>query len=276
MWLVSCLLFLITWLSLFDVAAADAQDLYWVQPASQDGDAGIEITHQKLSTERQGLVPAILTLITNPIKFVKPFPSSGAGAGCTGRVRLDKIAEENGCKLAINGAPFNMDTGACIGYLMSNGTMYSQPESDDDVYPTFAITKDGRMGFGNLPLKTVENEGVVQAISGFQNSALLVENGVPAVSSDALIAQRTAIGVDTDGHLMFLTIDGAESRDRGMTMSELAVAFAQLGAVYAINLDGGGSTALWEGGSYVDRPTCLDTVFPRCDRRVANAVCVMA
>ena len=274
MWLVPCLIFA-TWLSLLNIVTADAQDLYWVQGASHQGDAGISISDVKLSTDRQAHVPGILTLVTNPLNYILPVPSSGSGDGCTGNVKLNKIAEKVGCKLAINGSPFNMDTGACIGYLMSNGTMYNKPDSEDDIYPTFAVTKDGRMGFGNLKLSQVDEENVVHAISGFQNNALLVENKIPATSSNDLVAQRTAIGVDGKGNLMFLTIDGAETRDRGMTLNELAIAFAELGAVYAINLDGGGSTALWSDGSFVDRPTCNDTIFPKCDRRVANAVCVM-
>ena len=75
---------------------------------------GISITDRTLSTDRQSRIPAILTIITNPIGYVQPVPSSGNGEGCTGRVQLDKIAEHN-AKLCINGAPFNMDTGACIG-----------------------------------------------------------------------------------------------------------------------------------------------------------------
>ena len=158
---------------------------------------------------------------------------------------------------------------------MTNPTIYSQPESESDVYPTFTITKDGRLGFGNIHPSVAEKESVVQAISGFQNSALLVENRLSVESGNTLIAQRTAIGVNGEGYLMLLTIDGAEHRNFGMTISELAVAFAALGAVHAINLDGGGSTALWYDGSFKDRPTCTDRLFPSCDRRVANGVCVM-
>ena len=157
---------------------------------------------------------------------------------------------------------------------MTKSTIYSQPESESDVYPTFTITKDGRLGFGNIPPSTADKEGVVQAISGFQNNALLVENKVPVESDNTLVAPRTAIGVDDIGRLLFLTIDGAEARNLGMTISELAIAFAELGAMHAINLDGGGSTALWTDGSFHDRPTCTDRYFPSCDRRVANAVCV--
>ena len=62
-------------------------------------------------------------------------------------------------------------------------------------------------------------------------------------------------------------------------MAELSVAFANLGAVTAINLDGGGSTTTWENGKgtrgFVNHPTCSDNVWPECERRVASVVCIM-
>ena len=59
-------------------------------------------------------------------------------------------------------------------------------------------------------------------------------------------------------------------------MSELAIAFASLGAVEAVNLDGGGSTAAWMAGEgVVDRPTCDDNIVHECERAVATVVCVM-
>ena len=76
--------------------------------------------------------------------------------------------------------------------------------------------------------------------------------------------------------MLLLIIDGAESRDRGMNITELGDAFVELGAVYALNLDGGGSTTAWmDGEGFIDRPTCTDNILPECVRHVASAVCVM-
>ena len=253
-----------------DFVAGD--EVYWIQASTSASDAGIEIKEIKLSNERQSTIPAYLTKISNPGKnHVMPVP--GSKDGCT-RVQLNKIAEDFECTLAVNGAPFNMDDGSCIGNLISNGTIYSQ-QGQDDVYPSFAITTDGRLGFGNITPEMIDQEGITNVISGFQNTPLLVENGVPFVSGDTKIAQRQAIGVTKEGELLFLTVDGAEARDRGMTITELAVAMVQVNAFHAVNIDGGGSTALWMDGSYVDRPTCTDNVFPSCDRAVANAICVL-
>ena len=83
-----------------------------------------------------------------------------------------------------------------------------------------------------------------------------------------------------------LTSNGAENDVNGLTISELGKAFQSLGAVYALNLDGGGSTTTWElaneshaddsveGGHYVNHPTCNDTLWPECERTVASVVCI--
>jgi exopolysaccharide biosynthesis protein len=166
-----------------------------------------------------------------------------------------------------------MDTGECLGDLVSNGTVF-QLDDTDSGYASWGLTRDGRWVFGDVGPATVESDDVVELISGFVGP-LLVEGGVGAVSSNSKIAQRTAAGIDAMGRLLLLTIDGAETPPRGMNLTELGAAFAALGATTALNLDGGGSTVAWMDGEYVDRPTCKDRPFPECERTVASAVCVM-
>jgi exopolysaccharide biosynthesis protein len=49
-------------------------------------------------------------------------------------------------------------------------------------------------------------------------------------------------------HLFAVACDGRTSSDAGMTLAELARALVDLGAHDAINLDGGGSASLVQGG----------------------------
>merc|ERR1711871_1337440 len=101
------------------------------------------------------------------------------------------------------------------------------------------------------------------AISGFIGP-LLVQENKPVPSGSTLVAQRQAVGVNAKGELLFLTVDGSETPPRGMNITELGNAFSALGAVAALNLDGGGSTTTWgsEEG-YINRPTCVDTPVPK-------------
>jgi len=67
---------------------------------------------------------------------------------------------------------------------------------------------------------------------------------------------RTALGVLEDGRIVLLVVDGRQpTHSLGMTLFELAVALRRLGAVEAINLDGGGSSTLVVGGRVVNLPS---------------------
>ena len=66
---------------------------------------------------------------------------------------------------------------------------------------------------------------------------------------------RTGIGVTADGHFLFIAVDGRSAGySRGVTMTEFAQMFQDLGAVVAYNLDGGGSTTMWFNGELVNDP----------------------
>jgi hypothetical protein len=65
---------------------------------------------------------------------------------------------------------------------------------------------------------------------------------------------RTALGA-SDAELIALVCDGRRTGiDVGLTLAELAEFMANLGARQAINLDGGGSTALIHHGHLLNRP----------------------
>ncbi len=80
--------------------------------------------------------------------------------------------------------------------------------------------------------------------------------GDPRVFARA--ASRTAIGVTSENHLLLV------ATVRGASLSRLAVAMRELGAVYALNLDGGGSVAMWFRGRMIARPS----------RALTNVVCI--
>jgi hypothetical protein len=81
------------------------------------------------------------------------------------------------------------------------------------------------------------------AISG--DRPLLV-NGVRTVINNSIAHPRTAVGIDADGRkLLILVVDGRSAVSRGYTMVELADMMTALGAENAINLDGGGSSAMY-------------------------------
>ena len=73
---------------------------------------------------------------------------------------------------------------------------------------------------------------------------------------------RTAAGLKKDGTLVLYTADNAVKTDRseGLTLSELAERMEKEGCVIALNLDGGGSTAL--GAQYPGNASCTTVNTP--------------
>ncbi len=66
---------------------------------------------------------------------------------------------------------------------------------------------------------------------------------------------RTAAGTSRDGRRLFLvTVDGRQAFSKGVSLTELALILKRYGAYNAINLDGGGSTALAADGLTVSSP----------------------
>ncbi|HEY2717218.1 MAG TPA: phosphodiester glycosidase family protein [Solirubrobacterales bacterium] len=64
---------------------------------------------------------------------------------------------------------------------------------------------------------------------------------------------RAALGF-SGGELIAVACEGRADREAGLTMAELASAMQELGAVEAINLDGGGSASLVVGGALLNTP----------------------
>jgi exopolysaccharide biosynthesis protein len=80
---------------------------------------------------------------------------------------------------------------------------------------------------------------------------------------------RSAIGLTSDGEILMLVVDGRQSVSRGVDLTELAGIMIDLGAIEAMNLDGGGSSTLVVDGIRLNRPAGRDT-----EREVASAVAV--
>jgi len=66
---------------------------------------------------------------------------------------------------------------------------------------------------------------------------------------------RTAAGRTRAGDLLVMVVDGRQTVSRGVSLEELAQLMLDVGAVEALNLDGGGSSTLVVNGVLLNRPT---------------------
>ncbi len=108
----------------------------------------------------------------------------------------------------------------------------------------------------------------------------LVRNARPAAANDPGIYgagfadarhPRTAVGVRADGRILLVTVDGRQpEKSVGMTIAELTALLLELGAVEAVNMDGGGSTTMVADGRVVNSPSDLTG-----ERPVGDALLVL-
>jgi exopolysaccharide biosynthesis protein len=121
---------------------------------------------------------------------------------------------------------------------------------------------------------TVKWDKVVQAIGG---GPIILKEGKPASSwreegfEESFVRARhprTAIGISSDGSIILLTVDGRQRWSLGATINDLTAILKQLGAVDAMNLDGGGATEMVIKDGIANNPS------DGRERAIKNAVIV--
>lgn len=86
-------------------------------------------------------------------------------------------------------------------------------------------------------------------------SAISVDEEVFFGTTIPDIHPRTAAGIDKDGNLLLMVVDGRQRNSRGVSLAELAGLMKAIGAVKAVNLDGGGSSTLVVKNELLNLPT---------------------
>jgi hypothetical protein len=113
---------------------------------------------------------------------------------------------------------------------------------------------------------------VWQAVGGgprlLKGGQVVVGPGAEGFRPDVLngTAPRSAVAVTAKGELLLVAVDGRQAASAGMTLTQLAEFLRSLGAVDAINLDGGGSTTL------ALRQVVVNSPSDGTQRLVANAL----
>lgn len=176
------------------------------------------------------------------------------------------IAEDVGAVLAINGDYYGFrDTGIVI----RNGVVYR----DEGARIGLAMYLDGTMEIYDETLTTADELVAAGVWNTWSFGPALVDEGeivegIDTVEIDRYIGKRsmqgsqprTAVGMIDEGHYVFVVVDGrADGYSRGMTLTELAALFQELGCTVAYNLDGGGSATMYFNGELVNSPVGRST-----------------
>lgn len=188
------------------------------------------------------------------------FLRAGLANGVFGRnikETTSDIAKENNAIFAINGDFYGFrDSGPVI----RNGVLYrsNKRSGSNDV---LAVYNDGSfvtMKEKNVNAQNLLDSGVLQL---FSFGPTLVDNGQISVSANQEVEQsmnsnpRTAIGMISPLHYVFVVSDGRTSESAGLSLAQLAAVMQDAGCQCAYNLDGGGSSTMWFMGDVVNNPT---------------------
>lgn len=189
-----------------------------------------------------------------------------------------QIAENYGAIAAINGGAFvdqssssqwTGNGGSPSGIVMSEGKVVHNDLGESNKTDLLAMTKDGRMIVGKYSLEELEEMNVQEALSF--GPSLVIGGKMTPMSGDGGwgIAPRTVIGQRQDGAIILLVIDGRSASSVGATLKEAQEVIYKLGAINAINLDGGKSTTMYYDGEVRNTPS-----FSMGERTIPTAIIV--
>jgi len=223
----------------------------------------------------------VIDLRKRGTQFIVTPPDNSEGGPLNART-TSQFLDERDLQIAINGDgfypwwsrspldyyPHAGDPVTPLGFSASRGKIYVRgDEVDITQEPTLYINKRNSLSMRIRP------GNIFNAISG---DRLLVTKGEPEPDLDnSDIDPRTAIGYNRNGRKLILAVvDGRQPfYSEGMTLAELADLMSDLGAYYAMNLDGGGSSTMvieGEAGQPVILNSPIDNYIPGRERPVAN------
>nr|WP_161947697.1 TonB-dependent receptor [Rufibacter ruber] len=200
------------------------------------------------------------------------------GGFFAGNTSLSLVVQE-GSVLAPNVKSFNRDyNGASTPYFTTRGAFGVFPNNDLDVTWVYNVgsanttysypaPSPNALGSAPQPQPTADFPAGGQvwnpkiAIGG---APVLVQNGVKNITDAAEMIvvdntsrrARTAIGYTATKKMIMLVVEGGNPEvSAGVTLSELADIMVSLGAVEALNLDGGGSSTMVVKGQLTIQPS---------------------
>lgn len=174
-------------------------------------------------------------------------------------MRTSTWARQNHADIAINANYYDLTKwSSSCGLTVSNGQRWQS------TYDDRRLSCHHSIGFGALGRAEVFASRGLRRRGEIADWMQVVVSGSPGLLQDGRVVvtghprhgrfrnPRTAIGLSKDHNTLFLlSVEGREGHSQGMTAGETARTLLELGAWDALNLDGGGSSAMFiesEGG----------------------------
>ena len=227
-----------------------------------NGEVSIEIRYMRtLYTDIY-----IADVVTDDPAYLK----TALAEGSFGRNLTDttsSMAEQNHAILAINGDYYGFrDT----GYVIRNGYLYRSVPAKDPNQEDLVLYENGAVDIvreADLTAEEIWDSGAEDIFSF--GPGLVIDGEISVVEGEEVkraqvTNPRTAFGVISPLHYLFVVSDGRTDESVGLSLLELAHLMKDLGCVTAYNLDGGGSSTMWFNGKVLNHPTTFgDTIAER-------------
>ena len=168
--------------------------------------------------------------------------------------KTSDFGKQNNALAALNGTFFDIANGGSVDYIRADGIVINENR----------LGKSGiRAGHQQSALVFNKGKLSIEKWNGKQDWEQSLEGEDIMVSGPVLILNRdvekldtanafnktrhprTAVAISKNKRVLLITVDGRNENSAGMSLFELTKLMHWLNADNAINLDGGGSTALW-------------------------------
>ena len=183
------------------------------------------------------------------------------------------IARKHNAILAINGDYYGFRD---AGYVMRGGYLYRELAANDQNQEDLVILEDGTLQILAEVDYTAQEMQEMGARDIFSFGPGLIIDGQISVREGEEVDRaqvtnpRTAIGVLSPLHYIFVVSDGRTDESVGLSLLELAQLMQDLGCTLAYNLDGGGSSTIWFNGKVLNRPTTFGDKIS--ERKVSDII----
>ena len=197
----------------------------------------------------------VADVIVNSSDYLKTYlAKSSYGKNVTEKTSV--MAKNVGAILAINGDYYGARES---GYVLKNGVIYRNKVGSNQ--EDLVIYDDGRMEIINekeVSLEELKENGAYNILSFgpglISNEKIIVSSSDEADRSMAS-NPRTAIGMISENHYVFVVSDGRTNESEGLSLYQLALFMTKLNCKTAYNLDGGGSSTMYFNGKVINNPT---------------------
>ncbi len=181
-----------------------------------------------------------------------------------GQKKVSTVAGELGAQIVVNGGDYNAYH--AVGLHASQGRLY-QPVADYQPWVNFTQEQVPQINPFN------SKEPRYNAVAG--KRFIVLDGNIPAGTSQAWrdVHPRTLAGITQDGKLILCVVDGRQGPNNvGVDLFDAARIMLEFGAWKAIDLDGGGSSAMWLRNTIVNSP--IHSGVPGQERYVGTHIAV--